>query len=40
MIKGLVADTLLWMEAKGESVEDGCIQDCIQHVKAGLSILA
>lgn len=40
MIKGLAAGTLLWMVAKGRSVEDGCIQGCIQHVKAGLSILA
>ena len=34
------AKALLWMEAKGGSVEDGCIQGCIQDVKASLSILA
>ena len=31
--------TLLWVEAKGGTVEDGCIQGYIQDVKAHLSIL-
>ena len=34
------AKALLWMEAKGGSVVDGCIQGCIQEVKASLSTLA
>lgn len=34
------ANALLWMEVKGASVEDRCIQGCIQDVKASLSVLA
>ena len=34
------AKALLWMEAKSGSVEDGCIQGCIQDFKTSLSVLA
>ena len=34
------AKALLWMEAKSGSVEDGCIQGCIQDFKMSLSVLA